>query len=147
MEASTTLCLAHEVKNIAGIKEASGDMVQCMKILKDAPEDFLVVSGDDNLALPQIACGMQGVISVAANSHAAVFSSMVYSALSGDFTKAKEINDSLLPVYDLMFAENNPAGVKAFLYEMGIIENNLRLPLVPASSKLHQEIRSLVAGK
>lgn len=147
MEASTTLRLAHEVKNIAGIKEASGDMVQCMKILKDAPEDFLIVSGDDNLALPQIACGMQGVISVAANSHAAVFSSMVHSALSGDFTKAKEINDSLLPVYDLMFAENNPAGVKAFLYEMGIIENNLRLPLVPASSKLHQEIRSLVAGK
>ena len=144
MEASTTLRLAHEVENIAGIKEASGDMVQCMKILKDAPADFLVVSGDDDLALPQIACGMQGVISVAANSHPASFSAMVRSALHNDFAKAKEINDQLLPVYDLMFAENNPAGVKAFLYEMGIIENNLRLPLMPASNKLHEEINLLL---
>lgn len=140
LDAETTLRLAHEVSNIAGIKEASGDMVQCMKILKDCPENFLVVSGDDNLALPQIACGMQGVISVAANSHPKIFSDMVRNCLLKNIEKAKLQNDSLIPVYDLMFAENNPAGVKAFMSEMGLIENSLRLPLVAVSKKLHNDI-------
>ena len=147
IDAVTTLRLANEVENIAGIKEASGDMLQCIKILKAAPKDFLVVSGDDNLALPQIACGMQGVISVAANSHPVLFSEMVRCALKNDFIKAKEINDTLLPAYDLMFAENNPAGVKAFLYEMGIIENNLRLPLVPLGDKLHKDLKKYLGKK
>lgn len=144
IDAATTLRLANEVEKIAGIKEASGDLAQCMKILKDCPDDFLVVSGDDNLVLPQIACGMQGVISVAANSHPKIFSNMVRSCLAGDFAKAKQLNDSLINAYDLMFAENNPAGVKAFLAEMGLIENVVRLPLVPLSGKLHADVRKLM---
>src|SRR6201995_3634890 len=96
IDADTTLRLANEVENIAGIEEASGDMAQCMKILRDAPKDFLVVSGDDALALPQLACGMQGVISVAANAFPKEFSEMVRSGLKCDFKKAKSINDKLI---------------------------------------------------
>ena len=88
--------MANEVENIAGIKEASGDMAQCMKILSDAPKDFLIVSGDDALALPQLACGMQGVISVAANAFPKEFSDMVRCSLTGDLKKAKSINDKLI---------------------------------------------------
>ncbi|HEY2725742.1 MAG TPA: 4-hydroxy-tetrahydrodipicolinate synthase [Parafilimonas sp.] len=141
IEADTTLRLANEVENIAGIKEASGDMAQCMKILRDAPKDFLIVSGDDALALPQLACGMQGVISVAANAFPKEFSEMVRSSLSNDFKKAKSINDKLIKAYELMFSENNPAGVKAFLSEMGLIKNNLRLPLVPLNKKLSEGVK------
>lgn len=132
MDASTTLRLA-EVKNIVGIKEASGDMVQCMEILKHRPKEFLVVSGDDALALPQLACGMDGVISVAANSFPKEFSTMIAFCLKGDFGNAKEINDKLLEAYSLLFNENNPAGVKAFLHQMNIVQNVLRLPGVPVS--------------
>lgn len=141
IEADTTIRLAKEVENIGGIKEASGDMAQCMKILRDAPKDFLIVSGDDALALPQIACGMQGVISVAANAFPKEFSDMVRSSLNGDFKKAKSINDKLIKAYELMFTENNPAGIKAFLSEMGLIKNNLRLPLVPLSKKLMDSVK------
>jgi len=141
IEAATTIRLANELENIAGIKEASGDMAQCMKILRDAPKDFLVVSGDDALALPQLACGMQGVISVAANAFPKEFSEMVRSGLNYDFKKAKSINDKLISAYEIMFAENNPAGVKAFLAEMGLIKNNLRLPLVPLSKKLNEAVK------
>lgn len=142
MSSSTTLRLAKEVNNIGGIKEASGDMVQCMEILKDKPEDFLVVSGDDMLAMPQIACGMDGVISVAANCYPQQFSDMVRASLKSDFIAAKKLNDLLLPAYILLFEENNPAGVKAFLAEMNIIKNELRLPNVPASETLIQKIKS-----
>jgi 4-hydroxy-tetrahydrodipicolinate synthase len=142
IEADTTIRLANEVEKIAGIKEASGDMAQCMKILRDAPRDFLIVSGDDALALPQIACGMQGVISVAANCFPKEFSEMVRCSLSGDFKKAKSINDKLIKGYELLFAENNPAGVKAFLAEMGLIKNNLRLPLVPVSNNLQKLVKN-----
>lgn len=141
VNASTTLRLAHEVDNIAGIKEASGDFALCMQILKDKPEDFLVVSGDDALALPQIACGMEGVISVAANSLPGQFSEMVRLALNNDFTGAKKLNDEMIEAYDLMFCENNPAGVKAFLSEQGLIQNIVRLPLVPLSSSIHEKIK------
>src|SRR3954469_24684196 len=92
INASTTIRLAKEVENIAGIKEASGDVAQCMQILRDKPEDFLVVSGDDALALPLIACGMEGVISVAANAYPEEFSKMVHFCLKGEFEKAKIIN-------------------------------------------------------
>ena len=109
--------------------------------LNDAPKDFLVVSGDDALALPQIACGMQGVISVASNAFPKDFSDMVRSSLSGDLKKAKSINDKLIKAYELMFAENNPAGIKAFLSEMGLIKNNLRLPVVPLSKKLMDGVK------
>lgn len=139
--ASTTIRLAKEVSNIGGIKEASGDMTQCMEILRDRPDEFLVVSGDDPLVLPQIACGMDGVISVAANCFPKEFSQMARFCLKGDFRSAKKINDKLMSAYELLFAENNPAGVKAFLTELGIIENYLRLPVVPLSEGLSQKVK------
>jgi 4-hydroxy-tetrahydrodipicolinate synthase len=142
ISAATTLRLAMEVENVQGIKEASGDMAQCMQILRDRPDDFLVVSGDDALALPQIACGMDGVISVAANAFPSNFSEMVRLALDDDFKGAKELNDQLIEVYELMFAENNPAGVKAFLTELDLIDNYVRLPLVSLSEGLHSKVRS-----
>jgi 4-hydroxy-tetrahydrodipicolinate synthase len=145
LNASTTIRLAKEVKNIAGIKEASGDMAQCMEILRDMPEDFLVVSGDDALAFPQIACGMEGVISVAANAYPRVFSDMVNAALRSDLRAAKQLNDKLIAGYELMFAENNPAGVKAMMSEMKLIGNYLRLPVVPVSEGLQGKIRKYVA--
>lgn len=139
--AATTLRLAQDFSNINGIKEASGNMNQCMQILRDKPQDFLVVSGDDNLALAQIACGMRGVISVAANCFPKDFSSMVSAALVDDFDSARKFNNILLEGYDLLFAENNPAGVKAALAELGVIQNHLRLPLVPLSENIHAQIR------
>lgn len=145
MTAATTIRLAREVANICGIKEASGDMAQCMEILRDKPEDFLVVSGDDALALPQLACGMDGVISVAANCFPELFSSMVSHCLKQDFTHAKKLNDRMIKGYDLLFAENNPAGAKAFLFEMGIMQNVLRLPVVPLSDSLHMGVKSFLA--
>jgi len=141
MTAETTLRLA-AVDNIAGIKEASGDMAQCMEILRDRPADFLVVSGDDALALPQMACGMDGVISVAANCFPKQFSAMVKACLQNNYGDAKKINDGLIAGYELLFAENNPAGAKAFLYELGIIENAVRLPVVPLSEALHHKAKS-----
>jgi 4-hydroxy-tetrahydrodipicolinate synthase len=142
MTAETTVKLGREVENIAGIKEASGDMAQCMQILRDKPEDFLVVSGDDALALPQLACGMEGVISVAANALPKEFSTMVRQCLKGDYKAAKKTNDKLIKAYDLMFAENNPAGVKAFLSELGVIENVARLPVVSLSEGLHNQVKA-----
>ena len=142
MTAATTLRLAHDFKNIIGIKEASGDMTQSMQILKDKPADFLVVSGDDNLAMPQIACGMDGVISVAANCLPKQFSEMVRLSLKGNFAAAKLLNDQMLEAYELLFAENNPAGVKAFMTELNLLENNLRLPVVPLSEGLHTSVKN-----
>ena len=142
MTAATTIKLAREVENIGGIKEASGDMAQCMQILRDQPDHFLVVSGDDALALPQMACGMEGIISVAANALPKDFSTMIRYCLKKDFEAAKKINDKLIDAYDLMFAENNPAGVKAFLSELGVIENVTRLPVMPLSEGLHDKVRS-----
>jgi 4-hydroxy-tetrahydrodipicolinate synthase len=144
LNAATTVRLAREVKNIAGIKEASGDMAQVMEILRDKPEDFLVVSGDDALTLPQIACGMEGIISVAANSFPRQFTDMVRFCLKGDFKAAKALNDKLIQGYELLFAENNPAGVKAAMSELKLIGNHLRLPVVPVSEGLQQKINTYV---
>ena len=144
VEASTILRLAHEVGNIAGIKEAGGDFNQCIQVLKERPADFLVVSGDDNLVLPQIACGMDGLISVAGNGFPAEMSEMVRKCLAGDFAGGKAINDSMLAAYSLMFAENNPAGIKAFMAEKGLITNKLRLPLVTLSKMLQEQVKHLV---
>ena len=141
MTAETTLRLAKE-KNIAGMKEASGNMVQCMHILRDRPEDFLLVSGDDHVAMPLIACGMDGVISVAANCFPKDFSEMIRLSLKGDFAAARPLHYKCLEGNDLLFAENNPAGVKAFLYELGIIKNVLRLPVVPLSDGIHQKVKA-----
>ena len=145
ISAATTLRLAEEFTNISGIKEASGNMNQCMQILRDKPQDFLVVSGDDNLALAQMACGMRGVISVAANCFPKDFSAMVNYALQDDYHSARQLNHILLEGYELLFAENNPAGVKAFLAELGIIRNQLRLPLVPLSEPFVQQVKSYLA--
>ena len=109
ISAETTLRLAKEVDNIAGIKEASGNMVQCMHILRDRPDDFLVISGDDHLTLPLIACGMDGVISVAANCFPKDFSEMVRYCLKDDFVTARPLHNKCLEGIDLLFAENNPA--------------------------------------
>ncbi|RYZ29902.1 MAG: 4-hydroxy-tetrahydrodipicolinate synthase [Chitinophagaceae bacterium] len=141
ISAATTIRLANEISTIAGIKEASGNMAQCMQILRDKPQEFMVVSGDDNLALAQIACGMDGVISVAANCFPKDFSLMVSASLENDFKTARIYNNQLLQGYDLLFAENNPAGVKAVLSELGIIQNHLRLPLVPLSTSIHQQVK------
>jgi 4-hydroxy-tetrahydrodipicolinate synthase len=145
MTAATTLRLAQEVPNIAGMKEASGDMTQCMEILRDMPEDFLLVSGDDGIALPLIACGMSGVISVAANAFPREFSDMIRLCLKGDFAGAKKLNDSLIEAYDLMFIENNPSGVKAFMAEQGLIKNTVRLPVVPLSEEVYSKVKAYLA--
>jgi 4-hydroxy-tetrahydrodipicolinate synthase len=143
--AETTLRLAKEVDGIAGIKEASGNIVQCMHVLARCPDDFLVTSGDDHLALPLIACGMDGVISVAANCFPGDFSTLIRAALSGDFSGAQSLQFKLLEGLDLLFVENNPAGAKAFLAEYKVIMNVLRLPLVPLSEPLHKQVKAFIA--
>ena len=145
MEAATTLRLANEVANVCGIKEAGNNISQCMHLLRDRPADFLVVSGDDDLVLPELACGIDGVISVAANCFPKAFSAMVRAGLQFDFATAKKLNDPLLEVYNLLFTENNPAGVKAFLYEMGLIKNVLRLPVTKLSDGVHQKVKAYLA--
>ncbi len=141
MEASTTIRLANEVANVAGIKEAGNNISQCIQVLKDRPDGFLVVSGDDDLVLPELACGIDGVISVAANCFPKEFSEMVRAGLAFDFKKAKSLNDPLLEVYNLLFTENNPAGVKGFLTELGLIQNILRLPVTPLSEPVQQKVK------
>lgn len=145
MTAATTLTLAEKHTNIAGIKEASGDMVQCMEIIKNAPKNFLVVSGDDALASAQIATGMQGVISVAANCVPATFSALVNASLQQQFSEAVSIQNKLLRLYDLLFIENNPAGAKSLLAQKGIVQNILRLPLTPLSKTYADELAAYVA--
>lgn len=142
MEAATSIRLAKEVANIGGIKEAGNSVPQTMQLLRDRPADFLVVSGDDDLVLPELAAGIDGVISVAANCFPKDFSNMVRAGLSDDFDTARKLNNPLIEAYNLLFAENNPAGVKAFLAELGIIENHLRLPLVPLSDAVHAKIKA-----
>ena len=143
--AETTIRIARECENISGIKEASGNMIQCMHILKNKPAEFLVVSGDDHIALPLIACGMDGVISVAANCFAKDFSELIRLSLAKKFDEADKLQYKLLEGIDLLFAENNPAGVKCFLAEMKMIENVLRLPLVPLSAPFQQKVKEFIS--
>jgi 4-hydroxy-tetrahydrodipicolinate synthase len=142
IKASTAIRLANEVKNIGGIKEASGDMEQCMHIIRDRPDDFLILSGDDHVTLPLIACGMDGVISVTANCFPKEFSDMVRYCLAEDYASARPLHYKCLEGNDLLFEENNPAGAKGFLYELGIIKNILRLPLVPVNEAIQQRMKS-----
>jgi 4-hydroxy-tetrahydrodipicolinate synthase len=137
--AETTLELA-EIKNIVAMKEASGNMEQIMEIIRNRPEGFLVLSGDDALTMPLIAAGADGVISVVANSFPAYFSQMVASALNGDFEKARKLHYDLLPVTKLFFAEGNPGGVKIALEELGWMNPFMRLPLVQVSDALKAKI-------
>lgn len=141
---ATAIRLAREIPNIAGIKDAAGDIMQSMELLKDRPEDFLVCSGDDSLALPQLACGMDGLISVIANCMPRKFSDMVRLALAGRLQEAKVFNDAMLETYGLLFVENNPAGVKSFLSHLGLIKNVLRLPVTPLSEPLHQKAKRIL---
>jgi 4-hydroxy-tetrahydrodipicolinate synthase len=145
MSAKTTLRLAHEVPNIGGIKEAHNDMPQCLEVIRDRPEHFLVVTGDDEIALPQIAFGFDGVISVNANAFPRLVSDMIRNCLKGDFAAARPTHYKFLEAYDMLFAENNPAGVKAFMYELGLLQNELRLPVTPVSAELQAKIKAYVA--
>lgn len=144
LNAETTLRLANDFKNIIAIKEASGNFSQAMYIIKDKPKDFLVISGEDALTLPLISIGFSGVISVVANAFPKEFSTMVQLALNNNYKEAEKIHYQLLEFIDHLFIEGNPAGVKEALSIMGIMENNIRLPLVPVSSKVTQKLKELI---
>ena len=146
MNADTTVKLAHDFKNLVAIKEASGNMQQIMEILRDKPEDFSVISGDDALTLPMISLGAIGVISVVANALPNDFSTMVTEALDGNYQLARKIHFSLLEVIGALFTEGNPAGVKAIMHASKLIQNVVRLPLTPVSDKHCQKLVEL-AGK
>lgn len=146
MKAETTLRIANEVKNVIGIKEASGDFIQCTKILKYRPKDFLVVSGDDNITLGLMAYGMDGVISVAGQAFPKIFAEMVRCCLKGDFASARLLHYQLSDITDMLFEEGNPVGVKWALALQGVCEEYLRLPLVPASDALKKRMKDAVGG-
>ncbi len=143
LTADTTLRLARHA-NIIGIKEASGNMEQCLAILASKPTDFLFLSGDDMLTLPLIACGGQGIISVMANAFPQRFSDMTRAALAGDFARAQQLLYGLVPLNPLLYEEGNPVGVKAALALQGVCEAAVRLPLVPASEGLTSRIKKLL---
>jgi len=144
MSAETTLRLAHGFENIIGIKEASGDMEQVMKIIQDRPDNFLVISGEDNLTLPLLACGGDGVISVSGQAFPAVMSEMVRQGLQNDFEKARKLHYRLYEVTKLLFAEGNPGGVKTALDLMDVCPAHLRQPLWPMSQPLRQKIQQQI---
>lgn len=143
----TALRLANEFSNIVAIKEASGNMVQCMELIQGAPAHFAVLSGDDNLVVPQISIGMQGVISVAANCYTRDFTDMVNAALAEDYITARKLHYQLLPGIDLLFAEGNPAGVKYALQELGLLQGYIRLPLVPVSEATALKIKAFLTNQ
>jgi 4-hydroxy-tetrahydrodipicolinate synthase len=140
IEASTALRLAEEVDYVAGVKEASANFGQIMEILHHRPSGFGVWSGDDNLTLPLIALGADGVISVVANEVPAMFSELVRLALKGKFEKARELHYKLLHLMNVNFVESNPIPVKAALAMMGWIEESYRLPLVPLSESARPKV-------
>jgi 4-hydroxy-tetrahydrodipicolinate synthase len=136
MTPETVIRIAQECKNAVAIKEASGNIAQNMAIINSAPEGFILLSGDDDLVLPQIAAGAQGVISVAANCYTKDFCAMVQLCLNEDFVSARKIHYKLLNGINLLFANGNPAGVKYVLSKLNIIENNFRLPVVGVSKEV-----------
>lgn len=142
LSASTTLRLARH-KNIIGVKEASGNLEQCMKIAMEKPSNFLLISGDDLLTLPIYAIGGVGVISVLANACPVVFRKMKEFAFAGEYSKAQKELFKLVDINAPMYEEGNPVGVKQLLYEMGICGPNVRLPLVQASESLVRRIRGI----
>jgi len=144
MDAETTLKLANELDNIIGIKEASGNMIQVMNIIKNKPEDFLVISGDDPLTDSIVALGGAGVISVTANAYPAEFHRLVEAGLKKDFEEAHKINNSLLEFMEAIFEDGNPSGIKAALSVMGLMKNNLRLPLVKVNVPTFNKIKTFV---
>lgn len=143
MQASTTITLSQH-HNIIGIKEASGNLLQVMEITAETSDEFLITSGDDLLTPAILSVGGQGLISVLANAKPTEFKTMVKSGLTNDFESSRKVAHSLLPLNALMYKEGNPTGVKELLRQMGICENYVRLPLIPASESLQQQIKNLI---
>ena len=144
MTAETTLRLARTFRNIVAVKEASGNIKQMNDIIKNKPADFQVISGDDGITYPLIALGAVGVISVIGNAFPREFSRMVRLALEGDYDNARVIHSRFMELFDLLFVDGNPAGVKSMLNMMGFIENRLRLPLVPTRLTTYEKIREIL---
>ena len=143
--AETTLKLAHDPNNnFAGIKEASGNLLQIMKIIQHKPDDFLVISGDDAITLPMISLGGSGVISVVANAFPAEFSEMVRLALANKFPEARKLHFELLEIIEEIFVDGNPAGIKAALNIMGLVQNHVRLPLSPVNRSTYNRLSELI---
>ena len=144
INADTAVWLASNHKNIIGIKEASGNLMQIMQIIKNKPDHFHVISGDDSFTLPMVHLGGSGVISVVANSHPRHYSDMVRAALTGDCKKANELHYLLLDYISALFEEGSPAGIKSALEIMGLCEKTVRLPLVSASDSLTEKLRKMI---
>lgn len=145
MTAETTLRLARDFDNIVAIKEASGNFTQIDDIIKNKPKDFDVISGDDGITFPLITLGASGVISVIGNALPREFSRMVRLALNGDYNNALLIHHKFTELFKLLFVDGNPAGVKAMLSAMGLIRNELRLPLVPSRISTMESISKIVS--
>jgi len=145
MSASTTLALSQH-PNIIGIKEASGNLEQCMKIAAEAPKGFLLISGDDMLTVALYAIGAKGVISVLANAYPVAFKKMKDFAFANDYAKASKELFTLLDINGPMYEEGNPVGIKQLLAEMNVVKSFVRLPLVPASATLTNKIKSIAPG-
>jgi len=144
LTAETTLRLASEFENIIGIKEASGNLAQCMEIIKNKPQDFLFISGDDALTYPLLALGADGVISVVANAFPLQFSEMVNLGLKGKLNKAKTLHYLLLDFMNSLFLDGSPSGIKAALEDLGLCKSNVRLPLVKVNKTVHSIISEQV---
>lgn len=144
MTASTTLSLARDFKNIIGVKEASGNFAQIEEIIKNKPEEFEVISGDDSITYPLMTLGAVGVISVIGNAFPMEFGRMVRLCLEGKFQEALPIHWRFNELFNLLFVDGNPAGVKCALNALGLIENELRLPLVPTRLSTNEKIHSLI---
>jgi 4-hydroxy-tetrahydrodipicolinate synthase len=139
----TTLKLANEIENVVAIKEASGSMEQIMKIIKNKPKDFIVISGDDAITFPLIAVGASGVISVVSNAYPKDFSEMVRQALAGNYDKARTLHYKLVDIIEALFVEGNPGGIKAMLKHMKLMGDFVRLPLYPVSKKTSDRLAEL----
>jgi 4-hydroxy-tetrahydrodipicolinate synthase len=140
----TVLKLAYDLKNIIGIKEASGNLVQCMELIQKKPQHFLVISGDDVLTLPLLALGADGVISVVANAFPSEFSEMVSLGLKGKVAKARAIHYGLLEIINALFVDGNPSGVKAALEIINVCKANVRLPLVKVNKTTQALLETLI---
>ncbi len=144
IQPQTTLRLAEECQNIIGIKEASGNFDQIFQVLRDRPEGFLVLSGDDALTLPMLAAGADGVISVTAQAFPSDFSDLVRAGMKGDFSEARAIHFRLLEFMNLLFTDGSPSGIKAALEIMNMASNYMRLPLVPVRQDVYQKIQDVI---
>ncbi|HJT18298.1 MAG TPA: 4-hydroxy-tetrahydrodipicolinate synthase [Thermoanaerobaculia bacterium] len=145
MAAATTLRIAREIPNVIGVKEASGNMEQIMSILRDRPEGFLVISGDDSMTLPMIALGADGIISVAANEIPKLMSEMTSAALGGDFDRARAVHNRILPLMTGNFMESSPIPVKTAMKMLGIIPNDaVRSPLAPITDANRKKLEEIL---